>query len=181
VIYLKTLQENCNNRLLKEFINNKKSFMIKKTGSQGFTLIELLVVIAIIGILASVVLGSLNTARNKGADAAVKSNLANARAQAELYYDANANSYTGVCGTTAVATVNPIGAAVQAAATAVGVSSVTVNGAVQTATTANCNASATAWAASVKLKVGANYSCVDSTGASRETATPLAASGTVCI
>ena len=56
---------------------------------KGFTLIELLVVIAIIGILSSVVLASLNTARGKGADAAIKSNLANMRAQAELYYDTN--------------------------------------------------------------------------------------------
>lgn len=59
----------------------------------GFTLIELLVVVAIIGILASVVLASLNTARAKGANAAVKADMANIRAQAEIYYDNHANKY----------------------------------------------------------------------------------------
>ena len=55
--------------------------------NKGFTLIELLVVIAIIGILSSVVLASLNSARNKGNDAAIKNNLANIRPQAEMFYD----------------------------------------------------------------------------------------------
>ena len=70
--------------------------MIKNIQKRGFTLIELLVVIAIIGILASVVLASLNSARDKGEDAAIKSNLNNARAQAALFYDDNGD-YDGVC------------------------------------------------------------------------------------
>ncbi len=124
--------------------------------NRGFTLIELLVVIAIIGILSSVVLASLNTARNKGADAAVKSNLNNTRAQAELYYDGNTNSYSGVC--TAAG-----GISVGLAAAGVG----TV-----------CNTSATAWAASAPLKSG-GFWCVDSTGQSKVETSALG-SGTVC-
>jgi prepilin-type N-terminal cleavage/methylation domain-containing protein len=72
---------------------------------RGFTLIELLVVIAIIGILSAVVLASLNTARQKGNYAAIKSNLSTIQTQAELYYDSNSSSYgTGAATTTTGAT-----------------------------------------------------------------------------
>lgn len=54
--------------------------------SRGFTLIELLVVIAIIGILASVVLASLNTARDKSKDASIKSQMGEMRKQAAVFY-----------------------------------------------------------------------------------------------
>ena len=63
------------------------SLFMKINLKKGFTLIELLVVVAIIGVLASVVLASLNTARSKGGDAAIKANLSNIRSQAEILYD----------------------------------------------------------------------------------------------
>lgn len=157
--------------------------MIKQ--NKGFTLIELLVVIAIIGVLASVVLAAVNSARTKGIDAAVKANMANARAQAELYYDANSNSYAGVCGSTAINGVKTINDIVTGAAKAYGLT--TINSTLATAgtwNTATCHDSATAWAAESPLKASASGTpsmyCVDSTGASKTETSTLAASAVVC-
>ncbi|MDP3778923.1 MAG: prepilin-type N-terminal cleavage/methylation domain-containing protein [bacterium] len=69
---------------MKNFIQSKKN--------SGFTLIELLVVIAIIGVLASVVLASLNTARAKARDARRRVDLKQVQLALELYYDSN-NGY----------------------------------------------------------------------------------------
>ena len=79
--------------------------MIRK--NKGFTLIELLVVVAIIGILSSVVLASLSSARNKGRDAAVKAGLSSARAQAEILAD-DSGGYTAACTGTSFVTTNTV-------------------------------------------------------------------------
>ncbi len=135
---------------------------MKMNLKKGFTLIELLVVVAIIGILASVVLASLNTPRTRGADAAIKANLVSVRGQAEIVYDGvSPNSYATVCDNATVV------AALAAATSASG-------------TTAVCNDAADAWAASVAIKSDpTKYWCVDSLGTSRQASSALG-SATVC-
>ena len=74
-------------------------FIHEKRAQKGFTLIELLVVIAIIGILATIVLVSLNSARAKARDTRRASDLRQVALALELSYDAN-NAYPvlAVCG-----------------------------------------------------------------------------------
>jgi len=145
--------------------------------SKGFTLIELLVVIAIIGILSSVVLASLNTARGKGSDASTKSSLNAMRAQAEIVYDnaAPAYSYAGVCADATVVKQ------VRAAASAQGLTwTSTAN---NNAAVATCTSAINTWAAGVPLPKGkgsAWYFCVDSTGAAKEVNAVMNAAMTAC-
>lgn len=66
---------------------------------KGFTLIELLVVIAIIGVLASIVLASLNTARKKARDSRRIADVKQIQLALELYADANSGKYPDDLGT----------------------------------------------------------------------------------
>jgi len=56
---------------------------------RGFTLIELLVVVAIIGMLSSVVLSSLNTARAGARDARRAADIKQIQTALELYFNTN--------------------------------------------------------------------------------------------
>jgi prepilin-type N-terminal cleavage/methylation domain-containing protein len=154
--------------------------MMKNTRSRGFTLIELLVVIAIIGILSAVVLASLNSARAKGADAAIKSDLANIRAQAELDYDnASPNSY-GTFGYNTCPTTLQSGQAmwndqvvINQIANAASASGATAN--------AKCIGGGSFYVISVQLKSDTSkFWCVDSNGNSKQENSQIASGATNC-
>ncbi len=140
---------------------------------KGFTLIELLVVIAIIGILSSVVLASLTTARTKGKDAAVESQLSSMRAQAELYYSTTGNNSYGSASvgpsacSTASSTANTVFNGTNSLTTLI---NATYTGG---ASAASCVSSGSAWSVVATIPSGTFY-CVDNQGQSKATTSAAA-------
>ena len=74
-------------------------FQNQKKNPSGFTLIELLVVISIIGLLSSVLLVAVNSARVKSRDVKRKADLAQFQKALEMYYNDN-NEYPASGGAT---------------------------------------------------------------------------------
>lgn len=72
-------------------MKQKNNLHVGYPKESGFTLIELLVVIAIVGFLASVILASLKSAKERAYDAQIKSDMTQVRNALELY--AGANNY----------------------------------------------------------------------------------------
>lgn len=132
---------------------------MQKVHSKGFSLIELLVVIAIIGILSSVTLATLNVARAKGADAAIKADLDSLRKQASLYFDENSNYGPDAVDCTSGIFVDPV------------IANAIIHAETVSTATATCVSddadpaagTATSWAVSVPLKTDSTVSwCIDS-------------------
>ena len=147
-----------------------KSVLSSRSESRGFTLIELLVVIAIIGILSSVVLASLNTARSKGTDAKIQSQMRSIAVNAELYYDSNGNSNgaastcdTGMFDATTPTNIQQIMDDLQG-----------ITGAM------TCGSNGTAYAVSKVLTSTTSKFCIDSTGNALITSATIADGATVC-
>ncbi len=140
---------------------------MKKT--KGFTLIELLIVIAIIGILSAIVLASLNTARAKGVNAAIKSTMSGVRSQAEIIYSENNGVYTA-----ALCTDTKIRELLDSA----GVK------AIDDPTAALCNSDDLYWVAQSPLKIADNdgntYWCIDYNGAAKGETVVLDPGATEC-
>ncbi len=142
-----------------------------KKNTRGFTLIELLVVIAIIGILASVVLVSLNSARQKGKDARVISDVQQMRTWLESAYNGTGypiNATNANCTTAAQSNGNATFANCIVSPDSVATALNTDAQGQSTYGLFISVANTSAYAVRGKLLSTGGYFCIDSTGATNQ-------------
>jgi len=120
--------------------------MIKK---KGFTLIELLVVIAIIGILAAMILVTVNSARQRAKDARIKADLSQIRTAITSYLGDN-NNFDATAGCTEITDYSILSG------------DITTQGGTGVY---NCKVSDSIWAISSSINASASkFPCLDSVG-----------------
>ena len=124
----------------------------------AFTVVELLIVIAIIGVLASVIIGSLNSARDDGVSAKIKSELTTLAKRAGIER-VSMMTFDVVCGSNAITQATSITTIIDA------IERFSPEAIV-------CNSSTEAYAVSAALSA-TEYWCVDNQGASRAISAPL--------
>jgi len=158
-----------------------------KNFRKGFTMIELLVVVAIIGILSSIVLISVSTARAKGIDSFIQQNLRTVQTQAEIYFQ-NKKAYdfpNNAAGTTCSTAAGPgVGQGYNLFSydPVIRLALITVMSKINNSNPPNtsfCGASKNSWVAAIRLKSSLSNNdstdrlwCVDSNGQSKEITGP---------